>query len=90
MTGYRDTGRGGLSSRSPTASWVPPLRSSAVATTLGRTEECTVATSAVTHPSQTLGSLGGYWAQRSVERAATPLLLKNSLAQLPQWVATCS
>jgi hypothetical protein len=45
---------------------------------------------AMTHPSQTLGSLGGYCAQTSVECAATPLLLKNSLAQLPQWVAICS
>src|SRR6476659_4104218 len=45
---------------------------------------------AVTHPSHTLGSLGGYWAQTSVECAATPLLLKNSFAQLPQWVAICS
>jgi hypothetical protein len=45
---------------------------------------------AMTHPSQTPGSLGGYCAQASVECAATPLLLKNSLAQLPQWVAICS
>jgi hypothetical protein len=90
MSGYRDSGRGGLSSRSPTASWVPLLRSSAVATTLGRNEESAVATSAVTHPSQTPGSLGGYCAQTSVECAATPLLLKNNLAQLPQWVAICS
>jgi hypothetical protein len=29
-------------------------------------------------------SSGGYWAQMSVACAATPLLLKNSFAQLPQ------
>ncbi len=28
--------------------------------------------------------------QTSVALATTPLLLKNSFAQLPQWVATCS
>src|SRR6478672_6298558 len=51
---------------------------------------CGCGSDAVTHPSHTLGSLGGYWAQTSVECAATPLLLKNSFAQLPQWVAICS
>ena len=36
------------------------------------------------HQFQTDGSFGGYPAQTSVLWAATPLLLKNSFAQLPQ------
>ena len=39
---------------------------------------------------QTVWSPVGYWTQTSVARAATPLLLKNSFAQLGHAKANCS